>query len=64
MTVNGPTRLTELAKLPAAEKPVVSVDLNTRWTDESQRERVRIFLKNHLRAGADRRGPTTIRRGP
>ena len=42
-------RLTELAKLPPAERPVVSVYLNTRWTDESQRERVRIFLKNHLR---------------
>ena len=43
------TRLSELAKLPPAERPVVSVYLNTRWTDEEQRERVRIFLKNHLR---------------
>jgi peptide subunit release factor 1 (eRF1) len=29
--------------------PVVSVYLNTRWSDEQQRERVRIFLKNELR---------------
>jgi peptide subunit release factor 1 (eRF1) len=43
-------RLAELAKLPPAGRPVVSVYLNTRWTDEEQRERVRIFLKNHLRA--------------
>jgi peptide subunit release factor 1 (eRF1) len=42
-------RLAELARLPAAERPVVSVYLNTRWTDEDQRARVRIFLKNHLR---------------
>jgi peptide subunit release factor 1 (eRF1) len=42
-------RLAELAKLPPATRPVVSVYLNTRWTDEDQRERVRIFLKNHLR---------------
>src|SRR5207253_8398873 len=42
-------RLAELAKLPPAARPVVSVYLNTRWTDEEQRQRVRIFLKNHLR---------------
>src|SRR4051812_23013508 len=42
-------RLAELAKLPPATRPVVSVYLNTRWTDEDQRHRVRIFLKNHLR---------------
>jgi hypothetical protein len=43
------TRLAELAKLPPAARPVVSAYLNTRWADEDQRERVRIFLKNHLR---------------
>jgi len=42
-------RLAELARLPPSARPVVSVYLNTRWTDEAQRERVRIFLKNHLR---------------
>ena len=43
------TRLAELAKLPPSARPVVSVYLNTRWADEDQRERVRIFLKNNLR---------------
>ena len=42
-------RLAELAKRPPGARPVVSVYLNTRWTDEAQRERVRIFLKSHLR---------------
>ena len=42
-------RLAELARRPPGTRPVVSVYLNTRWTDEAQRERVRIFLKNHLR---------------
>lgn len=40
--------LRELAKLPPAPTPVVSVYLNTHWADEQQRERVRIFLKNEL----------------
>ncbi|HKZ08401.1 MAG TPA: hypothetical protein VJU81_23245 [Methylomirabilota bacterium] len=40
--------LIELAKLPPATTPVVSVYLNTHWADEQQRERVRIFLKNEL----------------
>jgi peptide subunit release factor 1 (eRF1) len=42
-------RLAELARLPSAERPVVSVYLNTRWSDEDQRHRVRVFLKNRLR---------------
>jgi peptide subunit release factor 1 (eRF1) len=41
-------RLTELAKVERAETPVVSVYLNTRWRDEHQRDRVRVFLKNEL----------------
>jgi peptide subunit release factor 1 (eRF1) len=51
-------RLAELAKLSPTMRPVVSVYLNTRWTDEEQRERVRIFLKNRLR---EARGATTER---
>lgn len=43
------TRLAELAKLPPSTTPVVSVYLNTRWADEAQRERVRIFVKNEIR---------------
>jgi len=42
-------RLTELAKITESPTPVVSVYLNTRWADEHQRERVRVFLKNEIR---------------
>jgi len=43
-------RLMELAKLRGThENPVVSVYLNTRWGDEHQRDRVRVFLKNEIR---------------
>jgi peptide subunit release factor 1 (eRF1) len=42
-------RLSALARMESATAPVVSVYLNTRWDDEHQRERVRIFLKNELR---------------
>lgn len=47
------SRLAELAKWEAREQRVVSVYLNTRWADEQQRERVRIFLKNELRRARD-----------
>jgi peptide chain release factor subunit 1 len=47
--VDVQARLAELARLPPAGRPVVSVYLNTRWIDEAQRERVRIFLKNRVR---------------
>ncbi len=42
-------RLTELAKITESPAPVVSVYLNTRWADEHQRERERVFLKNEIR---------------
>lgn len=41
-------RLTALAKIERTATPVVSVYLDTRWTDEHQRDRVRVFLKNEL----------------
>jgi peptide chain release factor subunit 1 len=41
-------RLAELARIDRAETPVVSVYLNTRWGDQHQRDRVRVFLKNEL----------------
>jgi len=41
-------RVTELGKIERAPAPVVTVYLNTRWADEHQRDRVRIFLKNEL----------------
>lgn len=42
-------RLQALARIGQAPGPVVSVYLNTRWADEHQRERVRVFLKQELR---------------
>ncbi len=42
-------RLRELAKQTSADQPIVSVYLNTRWADEHQRDRVRLFLKNEIR---------------
>jgi len=56
--VNLHTRLVELAKISTAPAPVVSVYLNSRWADEHQRDRVRIFMKNEL---AEARRPQTIR---
>jgi peptide subunit release factor 1 (eRF1) len=47
--MNFSVRLAELSKITGAPAPVVSVYLNTRWVDEHQRGRVRVFLKNELR---------------
>jgi hypothetical protein len=41
-------RSVELARITTAATPVVSVYLNVGWTDEQQRERVRVFVKNEL----------------
>lgn len=49
-------RMAELARIGPAPTAVVSVYLNTRWADEHQRDRVRIFLKNEL-AAARQAGP-------
>jgi peptide subunit release factor 1 (eRF1) len=42
-------RIVRLSKLQDGTGPVVSAYLNTRWTDEHQRERTRVFLKGELR---------------
>jgi peptide subunit release factor 1 (eRF1) len=41
-------RLAELARIGPSPSPVVSVYLATRWADEHQRDRVRVFLKREL----------------
>jgi peptide subunit release factor 1 (eRF1) len=57
-------RVTELGKIDRAPGPVVSVYLDTRWADEHQRNRVRIFLKNQLtearRASGARPAPADL----
>ena len=49
-------RMAELAKIGRADTPVVSVYLDTRWSDEHQRDRVRIFLKNEIAKAREARG--------
>jgi peptide chain release factor subunit 1 len=51
--MNLTTRLSELARIRTTTEPVVSVYLDTHWTDEHQRERVRVFLKTELRKARD-----------
>ena len=41
--------LRELARLPETSLPVLSIYLNTRWDNEHQRERVRLFLQEKLK---------------
>jgi peptide subunit release factor 1 (eRF1) len=43
------TRLAALARIARAPAPVVSVYLNTLWTDEHQRDRVRVFLADEIK---------------
>jgi len=50
-------RLTALSKIDRAPAPVVTAYLNTRWADEHQRDRVRIFLKNQLAEARRAPGP-------
>lgn len=52
--------LSKLAKIKGAATPVVSVYLNTRWADEQQRERVRVFLKSAIRKARRRGGGPTL----
>ena len=41
-------RLIALSRVAKSDTPVISVYLDTRWLDEQQRSRVRIFLKNEI----------------
>lgn len=53
MTSDLQTRLVDLARLGPGSTPVVSVYLDSRWTDEHQREGARILLKNGVRDAGD-----------
>ncbi len=44
--------LKALARISPGAGPVISVYLDTRWSDEHQRERVRVFVKNESRKAA------------
>ncbi len=41
--------LSELARLRSGSEPSVSLYLDTRWSDEHQRERVRLFVQDRVR---------------
>jgi peptide subunit release factor 1 (eRF1) len=41
--------LSELARLRSGDEPIVSLYLDTRWSDEQQRERVRLFVQEKVR---------------
>jgi peptide subunit release factor 1 (eRF1) len=45
-------KLQDLARMRPGPTPVISVYLDTGWTDEHQRGRVRVFLKNEVRKAA------------
>jgi peptide subunit release factor 1 (eRF1) len=49
-------RMIELSRVAKSDTPVVSVYLDTRWSDEHQRDRVRIFLKNEIAKAREARG--------
>lgn len=49
VTTDAAMRLRRLAKISGPASPVVTVYLNTRWADEHQRDRVRLFLAGELR---------------
>jgi hypothetical protein len=52
-TLDMAAKLQELARTKPGPLPVISVYLDTRWSDEHQRERVRVFLKTQAhKAGA------------
>ena len=38
-----------LAKIPETDYPFISLYLNTKWEDEKQRQRVRLFVKNEFK---------------
>ena len=51
-TIDMTAKLQELARTAPGPVPVISVYLDTRWSDEHQRERVRVFLKNEAHKAA------------
>lgn len=45
--------LKKLARIEEGPYPFCSLYLNTKWEDEQQRERIRLFTKNQLKKGTD-----------
>lgn len=47
------TEIKKLARIEEGSFPFISLYLNTKWEDEQQRERIRLFTKNELKKGYD-----------
>jgi peptide chain release factor subunit 1 len=47
--MNTIKEIRELARIPESNYPFISLYLNTKWEDEKQRKRVRLFVKNELK---------------
>jgi len=47
------SEIRKLARLEESPCPFVSLYLDTKWDDEQQRERIRLFTKNQLKRGYD-----------
>ncbi len=48
------SEIKRLARIEEGPYPFLSLYLNTKWDDEQQRERIRLFTKNQLKKGYDR----------
>jgi peptide chain release factor subunit 1 len=49
LTMDIRNEVKKLARLEETPYPFLSLYLNTKWDDEQQRERIRLFTKNHLK---------------
>jgi len=47
------SEIKKLARIEESPHPFLSLYLNTKWDDEQQRERIRLFTKNQLKKGYD-----------
>jgi peptide chain release factor subunit 1 len=47
------SEIKKLARIEEGQYPFLSLYLNTKWDDEQQRERIRLFTKNQLKKGYD-----------
>ena len=43
------SEIRKLARMEDSSSPFCSLYLNTKWDDEQQRERIRLFTKNRLK---------------
>jgi peptide chain release factor subunit 1 len=54
------SEIRKLARVEEGPYPFLSLYLNTKWDDEQQRERIRLFTKNQLKKSYDQINPSTF----